>query len=411
MTSELAKPTPKPKQALKELLEGDYFRAEISKALPNGSPQAFVRAALTAAMRNPDLYKCEPNSVWKCLFDLAQMGLSPDGRRAHLIPFKGECTLIVDYKGIAELARKNGDVSHIHCDVVHKGEHYVCRYGTDGRLEHEPNSEFENEPIVCAYSYVKFLIPGTEIQVEEYTQMSIKEILEIRERSQSYKIKKGPWITDFNEMAKKTVFRRHSKTLSLSPETRKAIEYGDEKEYGEMERFHRAIPAVVPKPVDPLLDNGDAVVDPGKTGSESSEPAKKPAKAEKPAKKPATRAVESTEPNPFDDPAQQKEQPANDPRQTNFLEPTSPDDGRPSTDQLVKNLDHLISVNQIDKTRFFQWLRYLGVKHKAVERFPNSVVMTSFDLSNANLVECVDNWEANSEDFKKWESETFDEQK
>ena len=52
--------------------------------------------------------------------------------------------------------------------------------------------------------------------------MSTEEIEAIRKRSPAGD--SGPWQSDWSEMAKKTVFRRLSKSLPLSPKTRDAIE-------------------------------------------------------------------------------------------------------------------------------------------------------------------------------------------
>src|SRR5262249_4802478 len=91
--------------------------------------------------------------------------------------------------------------------------------------------------IYCAYSWVR-LPDGTE----EFDVMGIDEVESIRKRSKS--ADKGPWVTDYNEMAKKTVFRRHSKSLPLSPETRDALEREtDADALTETERFSAAQPA------------------------------------------------------------------------------------------------------------------------------------------------------------------------
>jgi len=50
-------------------------------------------------------------------------------------------------------------------------------------------------------------------------------------------------VNHFNEMAKKTVFRRHSKWLPLSPELREKIEKDDEP-LTEQERFAAAKPII-----------------------------------------------------------------------------------------------------------------------------------------------------------------------
>jgi recombination protein RecT len=230
-----------PKNTIRDILQGDEFKRQVSKALPRTiSPDRFVRIALTATFRNPKLLNCTRESLLQCLMDLGAMGLEPDGRRAHLIPFMDkrsgnlECTLIVDYKGIAELVRRHGDVSHIHCDVVGENDAFECRFGSHGILDHTPAIN-DRGSIKCAYSFIR-LKDGSE----EYDVMSVEDIERIRKRSRS--ADDGPWVSDWNEMAKKTVFRRHSKTLPLSPELRDAIERDDEP-FTENERFTAARPA------------------------------------------------------------------------------------------------------------------------------------------------------------------------
>jgi recombination protein RecT len=199
------------------------------------SPERFVRIALTATFRNPKLLRCSQESFLNCLLQLGAMGIEPDGRRAHLIPYGDECTVIVDYKGIAEMLRRNRDVVSIHCDVVGANDHFEVRFGTRGILDHVPSLRDRGAP-VCAYSWVK-LPDGTE----EYDIMGIDEIEAIRKRSKTPD--NGPWKTDWNEMAKKTVFRRHSKTLPLSPQTREALEREQDGDaLTENERFAAAMP-------------------------------------------------------------------------------------------------------------------------------------------------------------------------
>ena len=62
--------------------------------------------------------------------------------------------------------------------------------------------------------------------------MTKSEVEAIRNRSNGYNYakkygKENPWTTDFDEMAKKTVFRRVSKWLPLSPELVSAVEEDD----------------------------------------------------------------------------------------------------------------------------------------------------------------------------------------
>ncbi len=71
------------------LLKGDPFRKAVSKALPRHlHPDRFIRVALTAMMRTPKLASCDQKSFFDAMLTLSALGIEPDGRRAHLIPFR-----------------------------------------------------------------------------------------------------------------------------------------------------------------------------------------------------------------------------------------------------------------------------------------------------------------------------------
>lgn len=208
---------------------------QLAMALPKQfSAERFIRVAMTQLATNPKLQECTIESVTNCLLRCAQYGIEPDGRRAHLIPFNRECTLILDYKGIAELVRRSGDVSYIHADVVRENDDFDYIFGSGAFLKHKPAIKARGD-IICTYSFVK-LKDGCE----DFDVMSLEDINAIRNKSKAKS--SGPWVDHFAEMAKKTVFRRHSKWLPLSPESKGAIEDDDEP-LTEQERFEAAKPA------------------------------------------------------------------------------------------------------------------------------------------------------------------------
>lgn len=214
---------------LKGWLQSEEFKAQVQAALPKQiSSDRFMRMALTALTRQPKLAECTQKSVFQCLLDLGSLGIEPDGRRAHLIPFwdkhqKGYvCTLIVDYKGIVELVRRSGEVQDIQADVVRENDTFDFRKGKDGYLTHSWKLGQDRGEPIGAYSYV---VPYEG--KETFDVMDVPQIEAVRKRSKSSD--SGPWVTDWAEMAKKTVFRRHSKWLPLSPETREAIEKDDDQ--------------------------------------------------------------------------------------------------------------------------------------------------------------------------------------
>lgn len=216
MSDKPAVATPAPK-SLKDWLGTKEFKDQVALALPKHiTPDRLLRVALTSINRNPAILKCTKESVLQCILDCSAMGLEPDGRRAHLIPFGTTCSLILDYKGIAELVRNSGDVSYIHADVVGSDDNFDYAHGTGAFLKHKPNLK-DRGKIICAYSFVR-LKDGSE----DFDVMSVDEIEKIRARSRAKD--SGPWVTDWNEMAKKSVFRRHSKWLPLSPELREKLD-------------------------------------------------------------------------------------------------------------------------------------------------------------------------------------------
>lgn len=219
--------------AIRERLASPQQLAEIAKVVPRHmTAERMARTALTATLRNPDLLECDEQSFFKCLMDLSAWGLEPDGRRAHLIPFRNnkrgciECTLILDYKGLAELAYRSGYVLAIHADVIREGDIFDYTAGTISThipywLRRDSNRPAAQGDILGAYCIVHLAEGALKADV-----MSRDEIESVRKRSRS--ASSGPWVTDWTEMAKKTVFRRASKWLPLSAEFRDACALEDE---------------------------------------------------------------------------------------------------------------------------------------------------------------------------------------
>ena len=215
--------------SLRNEIESPAFRDAVAKVLPKIlPPERFVRVACTAMTRTPKLRECDRASFFSAMLSLAQTGLEPDGRRAHLIPFENrklgvvECQLIIDYKGLAELAMRSGLLSYLHADVVRRGD--IFRYSLGEIREHVPHFLRDDDAkpekagdVFAAFAVARFKDGSAKAEV-----MSVDEIDAIRRRSRAGQ--SGPWVTNWNEMAKKTAFRRLSKWLPLSPEYRDALD-------------------------------------------------------------------------------------------------------------------------------------------------------------------------------------------
>ena len=204
------------KQAsLKDLISGDKFKEQVALALPKHmTPERFTRIALTAITRTPKLQDCTQTSLFKCLLDLSAAGLEPDGRRAYLIPYGNECTLILSYMGMIELVRRSGDVVSIRSELVCENDEFSWE---NGKVTHKVEWRKPRGEIQAVYA--EAVLRSGETQTATMTK---DEVDAIRKRSRSGS--SGPWVTDYGEMAKKTSLRRLCKLLPLSPEVTEHIE-------------------------------------------------------------------------------------------------------------------------------------------------------------------------------------------
>lgn len=208
------------KTDIKGLINSDSMREQFARALPKHMPaERFARIAITALTRTPKLADCTPASLMKCLLDLSAMGLEPDGRRAHLIPYAQECTLVIDYKGLIELIRRSGDIVSIRSETVCENDEFEWQ---DGEITHRINWRKNRGHVEAVYA--EAVMKSGEKQTAVMTR---EEIEGIRNRSKAGK--SGPWVTDFAEMAKKTVVRRLSKMLPLSSEIMEHVSRDDEQ--------------------------------------------------------------------------------------------------------------------------------------------------------------------------------------
>lgn len=250
-------------QELKALLTGDKMREQFAAALPKHlTPERFCRVALTALTRTPKLAECTQESFFRCLLDLSAFGLEPDGRRAHLIPYGNQCTLILDWKGIAELALRSGLIAKLHADIVCENDEFA--YDLGEIKTHKIDFKQPRGAMYAVYALAVTKDGQTFVAV-----MHKEEVEAIRKRSRAGN--SGPWQTDYNEMAKKTAFRRLAKWLPLSAEFRDALDKDDDLVLPERE----APKAARAEPLDPfasLPDKAPEVVEADFTEQPAEEP-------------------------------------------------------------------------------------------------------------------------------------------
>lgn len=203
-------------KSIGDLLGGPQAADQIKLAMAASmTPERFFRVALTAMNKTPKLKDCTQSSLAEAMMDCGQVGLVPDGRLAHLIPYGKKCTLIIDWKGYVQLARKSGEISIWKAELICDKDEFI--FNRSVVESHKINFRQPRGKPYAVYSYVKFK-DGTE----DYEVMTEEEIEIIRSKSPAGK--SGPWIDNKYEMWKKTAMRRHSKRLPLGDEFQVAQE-------------------------------------------------------------------------------------------------------------------------------------------------------------------------------------------
>lgn len=198
---------------------------EIKKALPSVmTPERFTRIVLSALSVTPKLGNCTPQSFLGAMMTAAQLGLEPNTPlgQAYLIPYYDSkkkaycCQFQLGYRGLLELAYRSGQVNIIQAQIVYSNDEFDFRYGLEPKLTHKP-CKGERGQAEYVYAMFRTTDGGTGFEV-----MSITDIRDFAKRkSKAYE--EGPWQTDFEEMAKKTVLKHLLKYAPLKSDFVKAV--------------------------------------------------------------------------------------------------------------------------------------------------------------------------------------------
>lgn len=189
-----------------------YINEQESYFLPVLSDESVVwekekQFAIQAISSNDYLAKIAQSnqaSLQNAIINIASIGISlnPALKHAYLVPRKGGVCLDLSYMGLLHLAQSSGVILWGQCKIVRANDTYQ-NAGLSKEPSHLADTFGDRGEIVGAYCTVK-TVDGDFLTEE----MSIKEIFEIRARSEAFKRGSGPWKTDEGEMIRKTVVKR-----------------------------------------------------------------------------------------------------------------------------------------------------------------------------------------------------------
>ena len=215
----------------------------ILRSMPQGfNFDRMCRAIIFSINSNYELAKCSPISIFTSTIRGFLMGLEPNGPlgEGYLVPFWNtkkychESQFIPGYRGLQNLARRSGEMTECYAKVVKENDIFEVEEGTERKIIHKPNYMKDRGKLVCVYAVFKLKCGAVDFEV-----MSIDDIETIHGRSKAGD--SGPWVTDYEEMAKKTVTRRLLKRAPMSIDLGRVVDYDNKAAMGEFDKANEII--------------------------------------------------------------------------------------------------------------------------------------------------------------------------
>lgn len=210
----------------------------------------FRTAALSLAS-NPWVAKCDPMSVLKAMYTCARLNLYPDPALHHaaIVPFRNgktgkyEATLIIEYRGLVELAKRANPKLSLRAGTVYENDDYELVEGTFDELKikkryWEKGLEDPGDPIL-------FYAIADEGEGRPVTlTVPAVEARKIGRASKAGMKRGTPWHDHFERMGEKTAIRRLMRFLRFDPDMdaanrlQQAVEWDERSEDQGEEGLH-----------------------------------------------------------------------------------------------------------------------------------------------------------------------------
>lgn len=206
----------------------DFFNAPAVKAkfqeVLKGKENEFVASLLSVVTNNNLLAKASNESIMTAAMKAAVLNLpiEPSLGQAYIVPYGREAQFQLGYKGLIQLAQRSGKYKSINSGVVYKAQ-----FISYNPLFEELEIDFaQPQDEVIGYFAAFKLLNGFE-KVTYWT----KEQAYAHGKRFSKSFNNGPWKSDFDAMAQKTLLKQIiSKYGPLSIEMEQAIVADNETE-------------------------------------------------------------------------------------------------------------------------------------------------------------------------------------
>ena len=182
--------------------DSEVVRARFREVLGSRDAGAYISSVLLAVAGSNSLQECSLQSIYMSALRAASLRLSvdPSTGQAYLVPFKGDATLIVGYKGLQDMAVRTGKYRYINVGPVYEGE----------VIEEDRISGFHRFTGQRKSKKIIGWIAAFELYsgYGKTMYMTVDEVHDhAKKYSKAYNNQSSPWKSDPDKMERKTVLR------------------------------------------------------------------------------------------------------------------------------------------------------------------------------------------------------------
>ena len=238
-----------PASVMTNVINMPFIKDQLSRSCSK-NPDAFAASILDCYTGDRTLQRCDPKKVAiECLkAAILNLPLSKHLGFAYVVPYKGQPTFTVGYKGMIQLAMRTGAYRSINAGPVYQGE-FRGRSRLTGAVDID--GERTGDEVVGYFAHFEMLNGFAK------TLYMTKAEVEAHGKKFSKAFNDGPWKSDFDAMATKTVIRQLlGKYGMMSIEIQKTMEFDGDVFEAEYREHANSTPLI---PMQTGLEDGDVV--------------------------------------------------------------------------------------------------------------------------------------------------------
>ena len=207
-------------QSFSQLVNTKEVLASIQNTMTAKQAADFKTAIITLYNTADSLRRCSPTGIIQAGLNSVKYNFPLDNNLGfcYVVPYKGFAQFQIGWRGYVQLAQRTGQYLCINVTEVKEGEYRGFDIASGRPKLGEPAENREELPDVGYLAYFK-LLNGAE-----YYYYQTRQQIETFKNRYSPAANCGPWISNFSEMAKKTVLKHLLKNFGpLTSEVASAL--------------------------------------------------------------------------------------------------------------------------------------------------------------------------------------------